>query len=68
VQKHADANGPQTLWRKHDVARYCRVNIRTIENWMAHQGLPHFKVANVVLFNQHDVLQFLEKRRRVVAD
>ena len=53
------------LWRKSDVASYCGVGIRTVENWMS-QGLPHFKMGNVVRFRAQDVRDFLDSHRRLV--
>ncbi len=61
---HKNADGDQALWRKVEIARFCRVSIRTIENWMAAEGLPHFKIGNVVLFKPADVKSFLESHYR----
>ena len=55
-------------WRKDDVASYCGVGTRTVENWMTHEGLPHIKIGHVVRFKPQDVMNFLESRRRVVKD
>ena len=46
------------------MAGFCRVGARTIENWMAHEGLPHIKIRNVVLFKPGDVRDFLETHYR----
>jgi hypothetical protein len=59
-----DKPSQDSLWQKSDVARYCSVGTRTVENWMA-IGLPHIKIRNVVRFKPRDVLDFLEARRRV---
>jgi nucleotidyltransferase/DNA polymerase involved in DNA repair len=53
------------LWHKRDVARFCGVGTRTVENWMLH-GLPHIKFGNVVRFKPQDVREFLDSRRRVI--
>jgi excisionase family DNA binding protein len=51
-------------WRKAEVADFCRVGARTIENWMAREGLPHIKIRNVVLFKPSDVKDFLAAHHR----
>jgi excisionase family DNA binding protein len=53
-------------WRKAEVAQLCRVSVRTVENWMAYHGLPHYRIGNVVLFKPQDVRDFLEGKRRVL--
>jgi len=53
-------------WRKIDVASFCGVGTRTIENWMIHEGLPHIKIGNVVRFRPQDVKDFLKSKRRTV--
>ena len=68
MSENVDLPGQHDYWRKSEVAKFCRVGTRTIENWMAHHGLPHVKIGNVVLFKPRDVRDFLENRRRVLTD
>jgi excisionase family DNA binding protein len=68
MPENTSVSGQDAYWRKTEVASFCRVGVRTIENWMAHQGFPHIKIGNVVLFKKEDVKGFLERKRRVLAD
>jgi len=68
MAEHVENSGEKPYWRKDDVASFCCVGRRTIENWMTHEGLPHIKIGNVVRFRPQDVKDFLETRRRVVRD
>ena len=62
-------NGSEKVdWRKDDVASFCGVGTRTVENWMMCEGLPHFKIGNVVRFKPQDVKDFLESKRRVIRN
>ena len=66
MAEHGENSNEMSHWRKADVASFCGVGIRTIENWMFSEGLPHIKIGNVVRFKPQDVRDFLEAKRRVI--
>ncbi len=68
MSEHGENSNEKPHWRKDDVASYCGVGTRTVENWMTHEGLPHIKIGHVVRFKPQDVKDFLEGKRRVVRD
>ena len=64
--EHVENSSDKTDWRKDDVASFCGVGTRTVENWMTREGLPHYKIGHVVRFKPQDVKDFLESKRQVV--
>ncbi len=56
--------GEQML-TKADVARYCQVTSRCIDNWMARGILAYFKMGRTVRFRLGDVQDHLTKNCRV---
>jgi excisionase family DNA binding protein len=57
----ADAAG--RLLNKAELARFCGVRVRTIENWMR-LGLPYFKIGRTVRFKLSDINAHLEANHR----
>jgi len=47
------------LLNKAELAAFCGVRTRTIENWM-HLGLPYYKIQRTVRFKLADVMAYLE--------
>ena len=55
---------PDTL-TEGEAAEFLRVRRRTVREWRANQGLPHFKInSRVVLYRRADLAAWLEKFRK----
>jgi phage terminase Nu1 subunit (DNA packaging protein) len=51
------ADAPDRLLNKAELAAFCGVRTRTIENWMR-LGLPYFKIKRTVRFKLADVMTY----------
>jgi excisionase family DNA binding protein len=61
-----DLAGP-ALWTKDDAARFLKVNIRTIESWMALGILPYYKIGRrTVRFKPEALQAHLDRTAEVV--
>ena len=49
------------LMNKHDLARFLRVSIAFINDWLP-RGLPHYKLGRSVRFRRSEVQTWLERR------
>jgi excisionase family DNA binding protein len=49
------------LWTADDVARYCRVSVRTVRQWQAERRIPFLKMRRIVRFDPAAVLDALGK-------
>jgi len=57
----------QTVWTKEDAAKFLKVNIRTIETWMAAGILPYYKLGRrTVRFKPADLQAHLDASCRVL--
>lgn len=57
------ADASDRLLNKAELAAFCGVRTRTIENWMK-RGLPYYKITRPVRFRLTDVMAFLDANHR----
>jgi excisionase family DNA binding protein len=52
------------LSRAEDVARHCRVDIRTVRRWIANGDLPVLRLGRAVRITENDLERFLQRSRQ----
>jgi len=48
------------------LADYLSVNVKTVYNWVESNLIPHKKHGNVLIFNKHDIDEWIEGSRKKV--
>lgn len=59
------ANEMEELISPKELAKILRVSLVTVYKWAERGILPSYKLENLVRFSPDDVLDFLQKRRKV---
>ncbi|MCH1504017.1 MAG: helix-turn-helix domain-containing protein [Verrucomicrobiales bacterium] len=51
------------LLTKKDIAKFCNVTTRTIDNWREHEGLPVYKLGKLTRFRMSDIETWVEEKQ-----
>ena len=55
------------LLSKKDIAKFCNVTTRTIDNWRENEALPTFKLGKLTRFRMTDIEHWIEEKRETTT-
>jgi len=65
--RHLVIESEPDLMTKQDVAKFLKISVRSVDNWMRSGFLPHYRVGRVVRFRQKDIVARLDERYRLIG-